>query len=135
MSDMPITITREDMLAGRVVVPGWYILLVTSVQQKEATTDQSQNTEIKFRIVSPGPFLDVPVKRVYNEKAPGFAASFIEAIQGRRIDPEKGGTFKMVASRDKKVWGYIKNSLWQNRLKNDVEDFRSYEEGQTQPKM
>jgi hypothetical protein len=135
MDSIPFEITREDLLRSKTVSPGWYPLIIRSVEKGEAKTDGSMKVDAKFIILADGPFKDVPISRTFSEKAPGFTVSFIEAVSKRKIDPEKGGKFDLAMSQGKKVWGYVKNELYQNRLVNHVEDFRPYEEGQTQPTM
>jgi len=135
MGSIPFQITREDLLRGKTVTPGWYPLFIKSVEKGEAKTDGSMKVDVGFTVRQPGPFLDVPVGRTFSEKAPGFTVGFIEAVMKKKIDLEKGGTFDLALSQGKMVWGYIKNEMYQNRLVNRVEDFRSYEEGETQPRM
>lgn len=135
MGTIPFEITREDLLRGKVVSPGWYPLYIKSVEKGEAKTDGSMKVDVGFVIRADGPFKDVPVSRTFSEKAPGFTVSFIEAVSKRKIDPEKGGRFDLAMAQNKLVWGYIKNEMYQNRLVNRVEDFRPYEEGETQPRM
>jgi hypothetical protein len=135
MGSAPFQITREDLLRGKVISPGWYVLFIKQVESGEAKTDGSMKVDVSFAIQSPGAFLDVPVARTFSEKAPGFAISFIEAVLRKKIDPEKGGSFDLTQSQGKKVWGYVKNEMYQNRLVNRVEDFRAYDEGQTQPSL
>jgi len=135
MESIPFEITREDLLRNRTIAPGWYAMLVRTVVKGEAKTDGSMKVDVNLVVIADGPFKDVPVSRTFSEKAPGFTVSFIEAVSKRKIDPDKGGTFDLAMAQNKKVWGYVKNEMYQNRLVNRVEDFRSYEEGQTQPKM
>ena len=135
MESIPFEITREDLLRNRTIAPGWYAMLIRSVVKGEAKTDGSMKVDVGFVVTADGPFKDVPVSRTFSEKAPGFTVSFIEAVSKRKIDPDKGGTFDLAMAQGKKVWAYVKNEMYQNRLVNRVEDFRSYEEGQTQPKM
>ena len=117
-----MTISREDLLRGKTVAPGWYKMRIKSVEDSEASTDQSTNTTVSLVIIQDGPFKDVPLRRVFNEKAPGFAIPLVQAITGKRMD-EKGGTFDLSNAIGREVFGYVKNSTYQGRMKNDVEDF------------
>ena len=135
MGAIPFSITREDLLRGKVVSPGWYPLFIKTVIKGEAKTDGSMKVDVTFVVTADGPFKDVPVPRTFSEKAPGFTVPFIEAVSKKKIDLDKGGTFDLAVAQGKKVWGYIKNEMYQNHLVNRVEDFRSWEEGQTQPRM
>lgn len=120
---MPIlVITREDLLRGKLVNPGWYKMRIKSIEDTAAGTDGSTNTNVSFVITQPGDFIDVPLRRVFNEKAPGFAVTFIESITGKHLDPN-GGSFDLSNSVGREVFGYIKNSMWQGRARNEVDDF------------
>lgn len=135
MGSIPFSVTREDLLRGKTVAPGWYPLYIKSVEKGEAKTDGSMKADVAFVVLAEGPYKDIPVSRTFSEKAPGFTVPFIEAVAKKKVDPEKGGTFDLAMAQGKKVWGYIKNELYQNRLVNRVEDFRPFEEGETQPRM
>jgi hypothetical protein len=121
---MPLTftITREDMLRGKTVEPGWYKLYVKNVSQEPATTDGSTNTIIDFTVVEEGAFKDVPLRRYFSEKAPGFIVPFLVAC-GAKMGAD-GGTFNMENCRGKTIMGYIINEMYNNRPTNKVEDFR-----------
>lgn len=120
---MPLTftITREDVLRGKIVDPGWYKCNITKTSQEPAGTDGSTNTWIDLTILE-GPFKDVPLRRVFNEKAPGFAISFIVALGGKVT--EEGGSFDMERAKGKQVLAYVKNGMYNNRPQNQVEDFK-----------
>ena len=135
MGSIPFQITREDLLRGKTIAPGWYPLFIKAVEKGEAKTDGSLKVDVSFVVRGDSPFKDVPVGRTFSEKAPGFTVGFIEAVMKKKIDVDKGGTFDLAMATGKMVWGYIKNEMYQNRLVNRVEDFRSYEEGDTQPRM
>ena len=132
MGTIPFQITREDLLRGRTVSPGWYPFIVKNAEKGEAKTDGSMKVDVEL-VVLEGPFKDIPISRTFSEKAPGFAVNYLESIMHKKIDPDKGGQFDFSATVGKKVWGYVKNDTYQNRLVNRVEDFRPLTEGETQP--
>jgi len=134
MGSTPFEITREDLLRSKTVSPGWYPVLVKTVVKGEAKTDGSTKWDIKLVIIE-GPFKDVPIPHTISEKAPGFGVSFVEATARKKVDPEKGGQFMLENAAGKKIWAYVKNDMYQNRLTNKAADFRPYEEGETQPRM
>ena len=117
-----LVITREDLLRGKVLTPGWYKLTIKSVDEKAAGGDGSMNTNVSLVVSQPGEFEGVPLKRVFNEKAPGFAIPFIQALSGERIS-EEGGTFDLSNAVGREVYGYVKTRMWQERPQNDVADF------------
>ena len=110
------------MLRGKTVEPGWYKAFIKNVSQEPASTDGSTNTIIDFTIVEEGPFKDVPVRRWFSEKAPGFAVPFLVAC-GAKIGPD-GGSFNMENCKGKTILIYIVNGMYNNRPTNNVEDFR-----------
>lgn len=120
---MPLTftVTREDMLRGKTLDPGWYKLFIKNVTQEPAGTDGSTNTIIDF-VVTEGGFKDVPLRRWFSEKAPGFIVPFLVAC-GAPVG-EQGGTFDMDRCKGKTILGYVINEMYQNRPTNKVEDFR-----------
>lgn len=130
---MPMTfvVTRTDMLRSKVLDPAWYKVKVTKVSQEEANTDSSMNTWIDFVVLS-GPAqkdgsqpVDVPLRRCFNEKAPGFIVPFLSAC-GTKVG-ENGGNFDIERSVGREMFVYVKNRLWENNLQNDVADYRSVE--------
>ena len=116
-------VSREDMLRSKTVEPGWYKARITKVSQEAAGTDGSTNTWVDFIITQDGPFKDVPVRRNFNEKAPGFIVPFVTAL-GTKVG-ENGGNFDIELSKGKEMLIYIKNGMWTNRPQNNVEDFKS----------
>ena len=120
---MPIiTITREDLLRSKVVTPGWYACKVTNVTESPAKTDGSLNYNIDMVITQDGPFNGVPLRRVFSEKAVGFAEHFIEAFLGKKID-ENGGQFELANAVGRSLDVFVKNGKVENRLVNQAEDF------------
>ena len=120
---MPLTfvITKEDVLRGKIVDPGWYKVNVKNVRQEAAATDGSTNTWIDMVILE-GPFKDVPLLRNFNEKAPGFAIPFITALGGKVT--EEGATFDMERAKGKQLLVYVKNGMYKDKPQNQVEDFK-----------
>lgn len=120
---MPLTFTvsREDLLRGKTIEPGWHKMLIKNVTQEPASTDQSTNTIIDFTVVD-GQFKDVPLRRYFSEKAPGFIVPFLIAC-GAPVG-EQGGTFDLERCKGKMILGYVINEMYNNRPTNKVEDFR-----------
>jgi len=120
---MPLTfvITKEDMLRTKIVDPGWYKTTIKKITQEAAKTDGSTNTWIDLTIAE-GPHANVPLRRVFNEKAPGFAIPFIQALGGKVT--EEGGTFDMEKAVGKQILAYVKTGMYLDKPQNQVEDFR-----------
>lgn len=120
---MPLTfsISREDMLRSKVVEPGWYNCIIKGVSQEAASTDGSTNTIVDFVVID-GPQKDVPLRRYFSEKAPGFAVNFFKAC-GAQIG-EQGATFDVEKSIGRKMQVFVKNEEYGGSMRNRVEDFR-----------
>lgn len=120
---MPLSfvITREDMLRSTVIEPGWYKVLITKVLQEPAKTDGSTNTWIDM-VIQEGPRKDVPLRKNFSEKAPGFAIPFLAAL-GKKIG-DQGGTVDMEQAKGKTLLVYVKNGMYNNQMQNQVEDFK-----------
>ena len=121
---MPLSfvITREDVLRTKTIEPGWYKVIVKNVTQEPAKTDGSTNTWIDMTIAE-GPNKDVPLRRNFNEKAPGFALPFIVALGGTISD--QGATFDMERAKGKSLMVYVSNGMYNNKLQNNVDDFKA----------
>ena len=119
-----ITISREDLQRGKVLDPGWYPAEITDVQDKASKKGDSINTTISFDIAD-GPFKGCKVFRLFNEKAPGFAVPFLQAL-GVEI-PEDGGTFDLKNAIGRKIMVYVKNELYEGSMMNRVEGFKPLE--------
>jgi hypothetical protein len=128
---MPLnfTVSREDILRSKVLDPGWYKARVTKVTQETAKSDgESTNTWVDF-VVLAGPAQkdgsspkDVPVRRCFSEKAPGFIVPYLTAC-GASIKAE-GGQYDIEKSIGKEMNIYVANRMWEGNLQNDVKDFR-----------
>src|SRR5678815_2429093 len=107
---MPLSfiITKQDMLRTKTIDPGWYKVKVTKVTQEPAKTDGSTNTWVDF-IITDGPQKDVPLRKNFSEKAPGFAIPFLKAL-GTQIK-EEGMTVDMERAKDKLLMVYVKNGM------------------------
>jgi len=118
------------MLRSKVLDPGWYKARVTKVWQETAKSDgESTNTWVEFVVIG-GPAQkdgsspnDVPARRCFSEKAPGFIIPYLTAC-GAAIKQE-GGEYDIEKSVGQEMSLYIKNRMWENNLQNDVTDFKA----------
>lgn len=117
-----IRISREDMLKSKVVEPGWYPCEIVRSSEAPSKTDGSMNYTVEMKILD-GPFKDVTVYRLFNEKGMGYAVRFLESL-GAKVDPDKGGEFDLDRAVGKKLTVYIKNEIYEGQMRNRVEDFR-----------
>jgi hypothetical protein len=112
--------SKEDLLRGKLVDPGWYRSKVKSVEEKPSSTDSSQNWNVEFLIIGTA-FEGVPVKRTFNEKAPGFAVDFLMQF-GWKPDAN-GGSLDLHKTEGKTVKIHIINDNYQNRMTNKIDGF------------
>jgi hypothetical protein len=122
---MKLVIKPSDVLRAKIVEPGWYPAVITDVVDSVAGTDQSANCTVHFQILD-GKFKDVPVSRLFNEKAPGFAIGLIEALTKAKVSE----TEETAVSLDKDIIGRkvmleVKNDMYKNQMQNKVTEFRA----------
>lgn len=122
-------VTREDMLRGKILDPGWYKAKVTKVSQDPSNAGDSTNTWVNFTILG-GPEqkdksnpAETPVRRCFSEKAPGFIVPFLAAC-GAQVG-QNGGNFDIEKSVNKEMLIYVGNKMYENKPQNDVSDFKA----------
>lgn len=120
---MKLNISREDFLRGKLVDPEWYSAEITGVDEDASKKGDSTNWKVNFRILEDGPFKDVPVIKTFNEKAPGIAIPFFCAVMGTtELEPDREYDFH--ATKGAKLRIYINNKQFENRLLNEVTDYK-----------
>lgn len=121
---MKLKITPQDANRGKVVDPDqWYPVEITKVEEKEASTDKSMNLNLEAKILT-GKFKDVPLRRTFNEKAPGFLVNFIKALGGVISDTEDTEVEVSENLIGRKMQWFVGNRMYEGRMQNDVKDFR-----------
>jgi hypothetical protein len=115
----PFKIGKTDLLRSKTVTPGWYPAVVKSVEDKTASTGVPG--KVIELIIEGGPFDGVPLTARFWENAAGFAAPFVYAITGKKV--EDAGEFMLENSVGKKVKVYVKNKEWQGKMGNEPVDF------------
>jgi hypothetical protein len=116
----PFHIGKSDLLRSKTVKPGWYETLVKSVTDVSAKSSGVAGKSIELIIVG-SDFADVPLTARFWENAPGFAANFIWAITGKKV--EDSGYFQLENAVGKKIKTFVKNKEWQGRVGNEASDF------------
>ncbi len=124
---MNFPISKEDILRGKAVKPGVYVLTVKSCKMGPGKSDPSSNVmAVNFTIES-GPagdnsFNGIPIDTWFSEKAAGMAIPFIEAVTGHKV-PETGANPDFEQCIGRKVKAFIKNEMYQGRNTNKIEGF------------
>jgi hypothetical protein len=117
-----VNLTREDILQGKVVSPGWYLCNIKDVTQEQAKSDASStNTVVSFNIAD-GPFKDTPLKIWFSEKAPGTIIGFIEALTGKEIQP--GVEYDVESAKGKQLRCKVINDEYKGRITNKIDAFK-----------
>ena len=124
-----LTLTRETILRGKIVDPGWYRCVVKDVNEDLTKSGDSTNYLVDLTIISPKKFEGVPLRRLYNEKAMGFAIDYFKAFGVKNLDgsvervnitPEM---FNATVGREVDVM--VVTGSYNNAPKNEVMDFRA----------
>jgi hypothetical protein len=121
---MPVVrFSQEDFLRGKVIRPGWYHAVIKAVNTKPAKTDGSTNYIPQMKIVEPGDYFGIPVDDNFSEKALGISAPrFVRACNGG-VEPKADENYELANGVGKVVKVQISNSLFNGRVKNDVNDY------------
>jgi hypothetical protein len=90
---MRARVTPDDLAAGQLVDPDWYPCEITNYKEEPAGTDGSTNALITFKILGGtakgDKFKGARCRKLYNEKAMGFAAPLLVAL-GAKVDKDTG---------------------------------------------
>lgn len=102
-------ITKEDLLKGEIIKPGWTPCEVTSYEEKPADTDKSVNLLYILTVID-GPDKGKGGMLRFNEKALGFGKKFWPLV----ITGWKGdGTDEMSSERAASAVGKKLKVFWQ----------------------
>lgn len=119
---LKLNLTREDILQGKVVPPGWYLCNIKDVTQEKAKSSDSWNYVLYFSIAD-GPHKDVPLKFWISEKAPGVVAPLIEIFTGKEM--QAGVDYDLESMKGKQIRVNVKNDEYNGRLTNKVDGFKA----------
>jgi len=120
-------VTKEDLLKGEIIKPGWYPCEVAEYKEEEAGTDKSVNLLFSIRVLDGEQKGKGAVVR-YNEKALGFGKKFwplvIDGWVGDGTD--ELSTPRCMATVGKKLKVYFETGLsTKGNHYNDAKDFQS----------
>lgn len=122
--------TKEDILASKVLKPGWYIFEIKDYTEKSAKTDGSDLAEIKVVVTSGSPLgngtpsTGVPVRVFISEKFKAEnAITLFNVLAGKRPDWNEPVKVNMENVRGKKVKGYVVNGEYKGKPTNNIERF------------
>jgi hypothetical protein len=120
---MPIvSFSDKDLMRGRVVEPGWYLMQIESVREAPSKDGGSTNYPVEGTIIRNADSGDETFKGMviewnFNSKAIGFAAGFLQAFG---VDVKAGARFDLAQAAGKQVVVHVENGEWQGRIVNRV---------------
>lgn len=122
--------SKEDILASKVLKPGWYVFEIKSIDEKAAKTDGSDMAEIKFVVASGanlatgGPSTGVPVRMFISEKFKSEAAiTFMNVLAGKPPDHAEPVKIDVTNAIGKKIKGNVVNGEYRDKITNNIERF------------
>lgn len=99
-----VRFTRQDLLQGRLLEPGWYPMKVSRIIEKPASTDKSTNFIVSLENLKEGDDQGVVVTLFANEKAPGALRPLLEALN---VDVEADKDYDIYAIVGETVNVYV----------------------------
>jgi hypothetical protein len=117
---MKFTITSADIKRNKVLEPNWYTVKITKIEEKPAKDQESINKWVHFEVLSHDESINgVPLRRCFNEKAPGFVIPFIKIMAGKNdIEPGEYEITERLVDRQLRV-----HVTQQEQFVNSVDDF------------
>jgi hypothetical protein len=117
-----ISFTERDLLRGKVIEPGWYIVKIESIGEAPSKDGGSTNypvegTVIKNATTGDTKFAGVPIEWNFNSKAIGFVRGFLESFN---VSLQPGQRFELGNAAGKSLRVFIENDTWQQRIVNRV---------------
>lgn len=126
---MPVVrFSNEDFLAGKVVKPSLYHVLIKSITTQPAKTDGSAVHKVSVKIVQPGDFFGVPLQDYISEKAEGTAIPFVKACNGG-VAPNADQNYELNNGVGMVIRAQVQNGLFQGKVKNEIVDYQPAEPG------
>jgi len=113
---------ERDLLRGKVVEPGWYIMHIDNVGEAPSKDGGSTNYPVEGTIVrhmdnGSEEFKGVPIDWNFNSKAIGFAVGFLAAFG---VEAKTGVRFELSNAIGKDLGVFVENGEWQGRIVNRV---------------
>lgn len=125
-----ITITKEDLLRGKILEAGWYQAEVKEIVEEVAKSGNSTNHVVDFVVIS-GPSAGVPLSTWLNDSPTSKGRAFVPYLTAFGVDLNdrtigSGKTFDTDATKGKKLDIYVQPSTYDGRPVNKIMDFRKY---------
>ena len=127
---MKFETTKEDILASKVLKPGWYVFEIKDITEKQSKGDGSDLVEVKLivtsgtNLASGGPSTGVPVRMWISEKFKAESAiTFANVLAGKPADYAEPVAVDLDNARGKKVKGYVVNGEYKGKATNNIDRF------------
>jgi len=117
-----IKFTEKDLLRGKIITPGWYLVNVDDVGEAPSKDGGSTNYPVSATVIKNADdgdtqFAGVPVEWNFNSKAIGFAQGFLASFG---VDVQAAKNYDLAHAVNKQIEVFIETGEWQGRLKNQV---------------
>lgn len=120
----PIEFSNDDILRGKIIEPGWYILELGQLDEKMSKDGNSTNWTFDATILANAEtgstdFAGVPLAVRFNSKAKGFMVGFFSALMGEEV--KAGQRFDLGSAVGKKIVANVINDTYEGRVVNKVD--------------
>lgn len=117
-----ISFSDKDLLRGKVITPGWYIVRIDQIGEKLAKNQESTNYLVEGTILGNADdgsteFANFPLEWNFNSKAMGFAVGYFKALG---FEVEAGKRYDLAATAGKQLKVFIENDIYEGRTVNRV---------------
>ena len=122
---MLVSFSDEDLKRGELIEPGWYTVVIESVEESLAKNGGSTNYLLKGKIVRNGDngdekYAGYPIPYWnFNSKAMGFAQGYFKALLG--VDKLEPNTrYDIKAGEGKSLDVFIENKEYEGSMRNGI---------------
>lgn len=119
-----LSITKDDVNASKLLVPGWYPCDVIAYEESPASASSknpgSLNRNMQFRI-NEGENEGVKLRTTFNEVFAPLLSQYLPAVGGEFAE---GKTYDLEDSVGKKILVHVKRGEYNGRPTNEVDGFR-----------
>jgi len=118
-----LTVSKDDVNAGKMLTPGWFKCAVTGYEEKASKGDASLNRNLGFTVAE-GPDEGVKLRTTFNEKYSPLLGDFITAVGG---EFKEGNTYDLEDAKtgNKILLVHVKRGEYNGRPTNEIDGFRA----------
>jgi len=117
-----VSFSHRDLLRGRPIDPGWYLVKIESVGEAPSKDQGSTNYPVEATVIKNADtgdekFAGMPIEWNFNSKAIGFARGYLESL-GVNLEADK--RYELSQSAGELIEVFIENDTYQGRTVNRV---------------